>query len=126
MTTIDKPCESGGGRCGAGLLRAFLLTACGGGNSGGGGGSPQSYTVGGTVSGLSGSGLVLQDNGGDELALSSDGSFTFETSVASGAKFDVTVKTQPANPPQTCVASNASGTIGSANVTNVALTCTKN
>ena len=35
------------------------------------------YTVGGTVTGLRVSGLVLQDNGGDGLAFSSNGTFTF-------------------------------------------------
>jgi len=75
---------------------------------------------------LSGTGLVLQDNGGDDLAVASSGNFTFATSVASGADYSVTVRTQPSNPAQTCVLSNASGTIVSGNVTNVSLTCTTN
>jgi hypothetical protein len=41
------------------------LAACGGGGGYGGGGTgPTTYSVGGTVTGLSGSGLVLRDNGG--------------------------------------------------------------
>ena len=40
-----------------------------------------SYSVGGTVSGLSGT-VVLQDNGGDNLRVTANGSFTFATSVA--------------------------------------------
>ena len=36
------------------------------------------YTVGGTVSGLSGT-VVLQDNGGDDLSVTANGSFTFAT-----------------------------------------------
>ncbi|MCS6972224.1 MAG: hypothetical protein NZL89_04295, partial [Leptospiraceae bacterium] len=36
------------------------------------------YTVGGTVTGLSGT-LVLQNNGGDDLILTADGNFTFAT-----------------------------------------------
>ena len=40
----------------------------------------------GTVkSGLSGSGLVLQDNGGDALSVSTNGTFAFATSITSGA-----------------------------------------
>ena len=34
------------------------------------------YSVGGTVSGLSGT-VVLQDNGGDDLSVSASGAFTF-------------------------------------------------
>ena len=79
------------------------------------------YSVGGSVSGLTGT-VVLQDNGGDDLSVSANGSFTFATKLASGAAYAVTVRTNPAG--QTCTVSNGSGTIGSANVTNVAVTCT--
>ena len=78
------------------------------------------YTIGGTVSGLTGSGLVLQDNGGDSLTISSNGTFTFKTPV-SGA-YSVTVQTQPTNPTQTCSVVNGAGT-ATANVTNVQVTC---
>jgi len=40
------------------------------------------YTIGGTVSGLLGTGLVLQDNGGNNLSVSANGSFTFTTAIA--------------------------------------------
>ena len=42
------------------------------------GGNAASFTVGGTVSGLSGT-VVLQDNGGDNLSVTANGSFTFAT-----------------------------------------------
>jgi len=82
------------------------------------------YTVGGTVSGLDGSGLVLQDNGGDNLTISGTGTvnFTFATPLLAGANYAVTIKTQPTNPSQTCVVANGTGTIiGSVN--NVQVTC---
>ena len=79
-----------------------------------------SYTVGGTVSGLSGT-VVLQDNGGDNLSVGANGTFTFATALVSGAAYSVTVKTNPAG--QTCTVSSGSGTVGSANVTNVAVSC---
>ena len=83
------------------------------------------YAVGGTVSGLPPSAsVVLQDNGGDDLTVSADGAFTFPTKVASGAPYAVTVLTQPAG--QTCAVANGSGTVGSADVTNVAVTCAPN
>ena len=78
------------------------------------------YSVGGTVSGLSGT-VVLQDNGGDNLSVSASGPFTFATALASGAAYGVTVKTNPSG--QTCTVSNGSGTVASANVTNVAVSC---
>jgi galactose oxidase-like protein len=81
------------------------------------------YTIGGTVSGLSGSGLVLQDNAGDNLPVGANGSFTFATSIASGGAYSVTVLTQPTNPAQTCVVASGSGTATKANVTNVQVAC---
>jgi large repetitive protein len=84
------------------------------------------FTVGGHVSGLAGSGLVLQNNGGDNLAIASSGAFTFRDSLPPGAPYNVTVLTQPVNPSQTCVVANGSGTIGSGDVANIAVTCTTN
>ena len=65
--------------------------------------------------------VVLQDNGADNLSVSANGSFTFATALPSGAAYAVTVKTNPSG--QTCSVTNGSGTIGAANVTNVAVTC---
>jgi hypothetical protein len=81
------------------------------------------YTIGGTVTGLTGTGLVLQDNGADNLSVTANGSFTFATKVASGATFTVSVKTQPSTPAQTCQISGGSGTVGGANITSVSLNC---
>ncbi len=79
------------------------------------------------MSGLSGTGLVLQFNGGNNLAVSAAGSFTISTRLRSGSAYSVTVLTQPTNPSQTCsVVANGSGSIGSANVTNVAVSCVTN
>jgi hypothetical protein len=81
------------------------------------------YTVGGSVTGLSGSGLVLEDNGGDALPVSADGPFTFATSLAAGVAYAVTVSTQPSNPSETCTVTDGSGTMGAGNVTSVVITC---
>ncbi len=86
----------------------------------------ETFTIGGTVSGLAGTGLVLRNNGGDNLSINANGGFTFTTPVASGDNYAVTVFTQPSNPTQTCVVSNGAGTVGAANVTNVAVNCTTN
>ncbi len=84
------------------------------------------YTVGGTVSGLAGTGLVLQDNGAGNLSITANGTFSFATPIASDATYNVTVLTQSTSPSQTCVATNGSGTVGASNVTNVTITCTTN
>ena len=82
------------------------------------------FMVGGTVTGLAGGGLVLQDNGGDSLWIAGDGSFAFPTPIASGDTYAVTVSGQPSAPTQTCTVSNGTGTIGTTDVTGVAVTCT--
>jgi large repetitive protein len=88
--------------------------------------STKSFTIGGTLTGLDGTGLVLQDNAGDDLALSANNSFSFATPVLSGQPFVVTVKTQPTNKSQTCVVTNGTGTVAAGNVTTVGVNCTTN
>ncbi len=74
------------------------------------------YTVSGNVNGLSGT-IVLQNNYGSDQTLTSDGSFSFR--VASSAKYNVRVKTQPNGK---CTVSNGSGTV-TADVDNVSVGC---
>jgi uncharacterized repeat protein (TIGR02543 family) len=82
------------------------------------------YTVGGTVLGLDRNGLVLR-NGGENLAVPHDVStFTFAVPIASGARYEVAVASQPNG--RTCfVAANAAGTVGAAAVDDVVVTCTR-
>jgi len=82
------------------------------------------YAVGGAVSGLTGTGLVLQNNGTDDLTVAADGSFTFATKLLDGTNYSVIVSTQPIG--QTCSVTNGSGTIAAADVTNVAVACADN
>lgn len=100
---------------------ALLGTACGGGGAGSSG--VVSYTVGGVVTGLTGSGLVLQNNGGSDLPVSNSGAFTFPAGLASGTAYAVTVKTQPSSPDENCVVTHGSGIVAGANVTDVAVAC---
>jgi 6-phosphogluconolactonase (cycloisomerase 2 family) len=83
------------------------------------------FTVGGTVTGIAGTGLVLQNNAGDNLARTADGAFAFATPVASGGAYNVTVLSQPTAPAQTCTPTNNSGNVA-ANVTSVTITCVTN
>jgi hypothetical protein len=80
-----------------------------------------SYTIGGSVSGLTSGSLVLQDNGGDALTVSANGSFTFATPLTDGGAYAVSILTQPAG--QTCAIASGSGTVSAANVTTVTVTC---
>jgi hypothetical protein len=81
--------------------------------------APLTYSIGGSIAGLSGT-VVLQNNGGDNLSLSSDGSFAFTVTLQPNAAYAVTVATQPAN--QVCSVSNGTGT-ATASVTNVIIAC---
>ena len=78
------------------------------------------YSIGGTVSGLSGA-IVLQDNGGDDLTVTVNGAFKFATKLPSGAAYSVTVKTSPSG--QSCTVSQASGTVASTDVSSVVVAC---
>ena len=78
------------------------------------------YTVGGTIAGLTGT-AVLENNAGNDLSTSTNGAFTFSTALAQGSAYNVTVKTNPSG--QVCTVTNPSGTIATANVTNVSITC---
>jgi 6-phosphogluconolactonase len=83
------------------------------------------FAVGGTVTGLRGSGLVLQNSSGKYLSVAANGSFTFASGVAKGDTYSVTVRTQPSNPSQTCGVRNFAGTIAKADVTNIIVHCTQ-
>jgi hypothetical protein len=107
------------------VMGALLIGACSGGGSNAGGG-PDTHTVGGSVSGLQGTGLVLQDNLGNDLPIVSGGTFVFTTAIAAGGAYSVTVKTQPTNAWQTCTVSGGSGTVAAANITGVVVTCVTN
>jgi len=84
------------------------------------------FTVGGTLTGLPGGATVtLQDNGGDDLTLTTNGTFTFATPHANGQSYSVTVSgTSFVYEETTCTVTNGSGTISGANVTNIAVQCT--
>jgi hypothetical protein len=80
-----------------------------------------SHSLGGTVSGLTASGLVLAD-AGDMLSVAPGATtFSLPTRLASGAAYAVTVHTQPTG--QTCSITNGSGTMGTADLANAVIVC---
>ena len=89
------------------------------------------YAVGGTVSGLTGTGLTLQYNA-DNISLPSidqvnaNGAFLFDanrTSAVNGTVYGISIANQPTNPAQTCVVVNGSGTVAGADVNGVDVMC---
>ncbi len=85
-----------------------------------GGDDDPTYSVSGSVSGLSGT-MVLQDNSNDSMSVSANGSFTFDTLLANGAAYNVSVLTDPTG--QDCSVSSGSGSVAAANVSGVSVTC---
>lgn len=79
------------------------------------------WTIAGTINGLSaGTSVTLQDNGANNLSVTSNGSFVFSTAISNGGSYSVTVLTQPSG--ATCTVASGSGT-ASANVTGVSVSC---
>jgi N-acetylneuraminic acid mutarotase len=101
---------------------AVLLSGCGGGSSSGGNGQG-SYSIGGSITGLTASGLVLA-NGNDTVSPASGSpSFTFPTAAASGSTYDVTIKAQPTY--ELCQIAGGTGQVANTNVMSVQVTCTR-
>lgn len=78
------------------------------------------FTVGGHVTGVDAVGLVLR-SGDESVALSRDGSFTFQTEQGTGARYEVAITQQPSG--QSCRLYFASGTITTADIDNVEVLC---
>ena len=104
------------------LARLFVasliaaLVACGGGST--------NAAISGNLSGLaSGTTVVLQDNGTDNLTLSANGAFTFPTRLSSTTPYAVTVLTQPVG--QTCTVQSGSGSTDSSadSIDTLSVTC---
>ncbi len=88
--------------------------------------SAPTYTIGGSVSGLSASGLVMAVTAGNQTKSVASGatSYVFPTAQPDGTGYTVSVQTQPTG--QTCAVDNATGVVAAGNVTNANVTCTTN
>ncbi|MFH0976958.1 MAG: hypothetical protein V1874_14340 [Spirochaetota bacterium] len=78
------------------------------------------YTIGGTVSGLSGT-LILKNNNYYQVTITSNGYFIFQNTFSNCSNYSVTVTSKPSN--QVCTITNGSGTLNNANVTNIQVVC---
>src|SRR5213080_2025684 len=82
------------------------------------------YTLGGTVAGLSGNGLILELNGGSKLPIEANGAFTFSGSLSSGTAYSINIKQQPAVRREICTVTSGSGMVGTTDISNVSVKCT--
>lgn len=88
----------------AALVMMVALAGCGG---------KQQYTVQGTITSLNNSGLILTNNGGDDLAVPSGATtFAFSKQIDYGTMYNVQIKQDPAH--MTCGWSTSGINIGSA------------
>jgi 6-phosphogluconolactonase len=83
------------------------------------------FTVGGTITGYTGSGLVLTDSvsGHTKTVPASATSFTLTPAVNSGTTYNVTVTTQPTGPAQFCRVAGGAGSVTGAPVTSIVVSC---
>ena len=86
----------------------------------------EAFTIGGEVSGLAGTGLVLVLNQVQTLPISEDGSFVFPDPLPDTSSWQVGVQTQPGGPAQTCTISNGEGQLAGAPVVDVLIDCQTN
>src|SRR5262249_22696644 len=71
---------------------------------------PTTYGVGGTVSGLVGTGLLLREARTGFSVTPGNGAFAFGYAYPSGDEYEVRVETQPTDPIQVCTVSGGAGT----------------
>jgi len=128
------------------VLGSIIFISCGGGENGKGGSAPSElvhveqepsselslpktissidrYVIGGTVSGLSATGLVIQNNGSNNLIISSNGEFNFPA-MDEGSSYLISIVGQPTK--QTCTVLNQSGLVSGADISDVEIDCVDN
>jgi hypothetical protein len=87
----------------------------------------EGFIISGQVTGLRGSGLVLQLNRTESLPIASNGRFYFATPLLPTTQYEVIVLSQPSNPNpfHYCLASGAtSGFVGNEDVEDIVISCT--
>lgn len=85
-------------------------------------GDGANVAIGGTVTGLTGAGLVLENNGMDDKAIVGNGAFQFPSLIPVNSTYDVLAKVQPSNPSQNCTIAGGTGT-ATTDVSSVDVTC---
>jgi len=81
------------------------------------------FSVGGTVTGLQGSGLVIREVITSNDLTPGNGTFAFPYNFSEGGAYEVRIITQPSNPIQTCTVERGTGTVPAADVSDVLVSC---
>ncbi|SFG38245.1 hypothetical protein SAMN05518865_111165 [Duganella sp. CF458] len=102
----------------AAALLAAALAACGG---------KASFTLGGSISGLANQGLILQNNGGDDLKVNAGAtSFSFPNGISYGTEYKVSIKQQPDHMTCAFLGGTEVGSAGHTTSINIVLSCSQN
>lgn len=87
--------------------------------------STATFTIGGTITGLTGAGLKIENGAANGVTPgAAAATFTLPNAVGNGFEYDVGISAQPTG--QTCVLIKSHGIVNSANVTNVDVRCLDN
>jgi hypothetical protein len=81
------------------------------------------HSVGGVASGVTAAGLVVQNNGGNDLSIESDGPFSFPGVLLDGDSYEVTIASQIEDENRTCRVVDGRGTIAASDIETVQLIC---
>jgi uncharacterized delta-60 repeat protein len=81
------------------------------------------FAVGGTVTGLEGTGLVIREVVTGITLTPANGSFTFDYRYSDADTYDVRIITQPSAPSQTCSITRGEGTIAGADARDILVSC---
>lgn len=103
------------------IILICALSSCSSSNNSGT--SADTASKDGTIYGLDGT-IVLQNNGGDDLTASDNGSFSFSSPVATDEPNSVTIKESPED--QTCKVLNDAGITNDTSVSDTCVICTSN
>lgn len=82
--------------------------------------APPAYAIAGNLTGLVTGTVTLSNNGKDKINLSTNGAFSFPTSIAAGGSYTIHIEAQPTG--QTCSLSGHNGTADML-VSNVSVNC---
>jgi len=80
------------------------------------------YTISGILTGLIEGQVVIQNNGTDDLVLTSDGEFEFSQALVENSIYEINILSYPNSPPQYCTVRNGTGYV-MADVTDVVVQC---
>ena len=86
------------------------------------------YTIGGTVSGLASMGLALRNDDNpahtsEFMSITANGNFTFSAPIPSGDPYGIGIQTPAFAPAQMCTVTNGSGKVGASDITTVQVIC---